>query len=33
MFNDEAYREILRRVDTIQPGAARQWGKMTVTQS
>lgn len=32
IFNDEAYRKILRRVDAIQPDSPRQWGKMTVTQ-
>lgn len=32
LFNPEAYQEILRRVDSIQPDAQRQWGKMPVAQ-
>lgn len=32
LFNEDAYREIRRRAETLGPGAERQWGKMTVAQ-
>ena len=32
LFDPVAYDEIVRRVDSIQPGSGRQWGKMTVAQ-
>lgn len=32
IFDPAVYRAVLRRVETIQPGSQRQWGKMTVTQ-
>src|SRR4051794_20496408 len=32
LFEPAAYQEIARRIESLQPGAARQWGKMTVSQ-
>ena len=32
LFDPVAYEEIVRRVESIQPGSERQWGKMTVAQ-
>src|SRR6266446_1611634 len=32
LFDPAVYGEVLRRVDTIQPGSERQWGKMTAAQ-
>jgi hypothetical protein len=32
IFDPVAYDEIARRVDSIQPGSQRQWGKMTAAQ-
>jgi len=32
IFDPAARDELLRRVDAIQPGSARQWGKMTPSQ-
>ena len=32
LFEQDGYQEILRRVDALHTGSARQWGKMTVTQ-
>lgn len=32
LFERGTYEEILRRVDSIQPGSQRQWGKMTPGQ-
>ena len=32
LFDPAAYQEITRRVESLQPGAPRQWGKMTVSQ-
>src|ERR1700674_4239099 len=32
LFDPAVYREVLRRVESIQPGSPRQWGKMTAAQ-
>lgn len=32
LFEPVSYREVLRRVESIQPNSHRQWGKMTVAQ-
>jgi hypothetical protein len=32
LFDPAAYEEITRRVESLQPGSPRQWGKMTVSQ-
>ena len=32
LFDPAVYGEVLRRVESIQPGSQRQWGKMTVAQ-
>jgi hypothetical protein len=32
LFDAAVYREVMRRVESIQPGSQRQWGKMSVTQ-
>ena len=32
LFDPVSYEEIVRRVESIQPGSERQWGKMTVAQ-
>ena len=32
LFDRTTYEEIVRRVDAIQPGAERHWGKMTAAQ-
>jgi hypothetical protein len=32
LFNPAVHEQMLRRVDALQPGAERQWGKMTVGQ-
>jgi hypothetical protein len=32
LFDTAVYGEVLRRVESIQPGSQRQWGKMTVAQ-
>ena len=33
LFDPAAYEDIARRVESLQPGAERQWGKMTVAQA
>ena len=32
LFDPAVYAGVLRRVDSIQPGSRRQWGKMSVAQ-
>ena len=32
LFDPAVYGKVLRRVESIQPGSQRQWGKMTVAQ-
>jgi hypothetical protein len=32
LFDPAVYREVLRRVEALQPDAQRQWGKMTAAQ-
>ncbi len=32
LFDAANYDELVRRIDALQPGAARQWGKMTASQ-
>ena len=32
LFDPVVYEEIVRRVESIQPGSERQWGKMSVAQ-
>ena len=32
LFDPAAYADMLRRLDSLQPTAARQWGKMTAAQ-
>ena len=32
LFDPVSYRDVLRRVESIQPNSQRQWGKMTVAQ-
>ena len=32
LFDFVAYEEIVRRVESLQPGSERQWGKMSVAQ-
>ena len=32
LFDPAAFEEIVRRLDSLQAGSARQWGKMTVSQ-
>jgi hypothetical protein len=33
LFDPAVYREILRRVELLQPDSQRQWGKMTAAQT
>ena len=32
IFDLNAYQEVIRRVESLQPGIQRQWGKMSVAQ-
>jgi hypothetical protein len=33
LFDPVSYREVLRRVESIQSDSRREWGKMTVAQN